>query len=107
MGLTVHWTEPAWEEFAERLDYIGAMNPDAARRLRRRVDGSLHRLLEFPEIGLWVPEFGLGFYREILVKPLRLMYEIQGGTLAVTHVQRQEEVIFPDSFDFDEEGRLG
>ena len=104
MGLTVLWTEPAWEEFAERLDYLGAMNPDAARRLRRRVDGSLRRLLEFPEIGRWVPEFGPGFYREILVKPLRLMYEIQGGTLAVTHVHRQEEALFPDSFEVEGEG---
>ena len=103
MGLTVVWTEPAWEEFSERLDYIGAFNPEAAQRLRRRVDGSLRRLPDFPEIGRWVPEFGPGFYREILVKPLRLMYEIQGETLAVTHVHRQDEAVFPDSFNWQDE----
>jgi plasmid stabilization system protein ParE len=99
MGLTIHWAEPAAEQFLERLEHLGQASPDAARRLRRRVDASLRRLAEFPGIGRWVPEFGPGLYREILVKPLRLLYEDAGDRLVVTHVQRQEEALGPDSFD--------
>jgi len=98
MGLGIRWTEPAEEQFAELLDYIGGFNPDAARALRRKVDVSLQHLAEFPEMGRWVPEFGQGFYREILVKPLRLLYEDKGDGLVVTYVHRQEEAIGPDTF---------
>jgi len=102
MGLTILWTEPAAEAFAERLDHIGAFNPDAARRLRRKVDASLVRLAEFPAIGRWVPEFEPGLYRELLVKPLRLLYEDLGDRLVLTYVHRQEEAIGPDTFDLEE-----
>lgn len=101
MGLTLVWTEPAAEQLAERLDHIGAFNPDAARRLRRKVDASLRRLSEFPEIGRWVPEFGAGLYREILVRPLRILYEDQVDKLVVTFVYRQEETVGPDSHELE------
>lgn len=99
MGLRIRWTEPAEEQFAERLDFMGGFNPDAARALRKKVDVSLRHLTEFPDMGRWVPEFGPGFYREILVKPLRLLYENHGDTLVVTYVHRQEETLGPDTFD--------
>jgi hypothetical protein len=55
--------------------------------------------LDFPEIGRWVPEFGTGLYREILVRPLRILYEDQMDKLVVTFVYRQEEAIGPDSYE--------
>ena len=54
-------------------------------------------------MGRWVPEFGEGFYREILVKPLRILYEWQGDKIVVTYVHRQEEAIGPDSFILEDE----
>jgi plasmid stabilization system protein ParE len=63
------------------------------------VDRSLRRLADFPELGRWVAEFGPGFYREVLVKPLRLLYENHGEALVVTCVHRQEEAIGPDTFE--------
>jgi len=101
MELTLLWTDPAAEQFAERLDHIGGFNPEAAHRLRHRVDLSLRHLARYPELGRWVPEFGPGFYREILVKPLRLLYEFQGDRIVVTCVHRQEEALGPDSFNLD------
>ena len=98
MGLKVLWTEPAMEQFAERLDYIGGFNPDAARKVRRKVDDSLGRLGDFPEMGRWVPEFGPGFYREILVSPLRILYELHDAGIVITYVHRQEENLEPDTF---------
>lgn len=98
MGLTILWSEPAAEQFAERLDYIGGFSPEAARRVRLRVKLGLEHLSKFPDMGRWVPEFGPGFYREILVKPLRILYEYQVDRIVVTHVHRQEEAIGPDSF---------
>ena len=103
MGLNILWTEPALDQFAERLEYVGGFNPEGARRLRRRVDWSLRHISKFPDLGRWVPEFGPGFYREILVKPLRILYEHHGDKLVVTYVHRQEEAIGPDSFELDAE----
>ncbi len=97
--LKLLWTEPAAEQFAERLDYIGGFNTDAARALRHKVDTSLQHLTRIPDLGCWVPEFGPGFYREVLVKPLRLLYERHGDTLVITYVHRQEENLGPDTFD--------
>ncbi len=101
--MKIRWTEPAEAQYADLLDYIGGFNPDAARSLRRRVDASLRRLADFPDSGRWVPEFGPGFYREILVKPLRLLYENHGNALVVIYVHRQEEAIGPDTFAEDGE----
>lgn len=78
------WTESAAEQFAERLDYIGGFSPDAARALRRKVDANLRHLAKFPDMGRWVPEFAAGLYREILVKPLRFLYENHGDKLVIT-----------------------
>jgi plasmid stabilization system protein ParE len=99
MDLTIRWTDPAVEQFIERLEYIGAFSPEAARRLRQRVDHSLRHLARFPDLGRWVAEFGPGFYRELLVKPLRILYEFQGERIVVTYVHRQEEASGPDSFE--------
>jgi plasmid stabilization system protein ParE len=80
------------------VGHLGGFNAEAARRLRRAVDASLRHLVRFPDLGRWVPEFGPGFYREILVKPLRILYAFQGDRLVVTYVHRQAEAIGPDSF---------
>jgi len=103
MDLTLLWTEPAAEQFAERLDYIGGFNPEAARRLRRRVDAALRRLARFPDLGRWVPEFGPDLYREMILRPLRILYEVHGDRLVITYVHRQEEAIGPDSFNPEED----
>ena len=94
--LKLLWTEPAAEQFAERLDYSGGFNPEAARALHHKVNASLRHLTRFPDLGRWVPEFGPGFYREVLVKPLRLLYERHGDALVITYVHRQEENLGPD-----------
>jgi len=104
MDLIILWTEPAVEAFSERLDHIGGFSPEAARRLRHKVDLSLRHVARYPDLGRWVAEFGPGFYREILVKPLRILYECAGDKLVVTYVHRQEEAIGPDSLDLDVEG---
>ena len=103
MGLIILWSEPAAEQFAERLATIGGFSPEAARRLRHNVDLGLHHLAEFPDLGRWVPEFGPGFYREIIVKPLRILYEFQLDRIVVTYVHRQEEAISPNSFILSED----
>ena len=101
MDLKVIWAEPAVEQFIEKLEYIGAFSPEVARRLRRKVDLGLRQVARFPDLGRWVPEFESGFYREILVRPLRVLYEFQGDRILVTHVHRQEEAIGPDTFNPD------
>ena len=44
------------------------------------------RLLEFLELGRMVPEFGRPNLRELIVRPYRLVYRLQGDVIEVVTV---------------------
>jgi len=44
------------------------------------------RLLEFPESGRMVPEFGRPNLRELIVRPYRLVYRLRGDIIEVVTV---------------------
>ena len=84
--MIVRLTPPAKAQLLAAVAYINADRPAAARDFRKRVDGALRRLIEFPESGRVIPEFsGLGF-REVLVGPYRLFYRVQGNVVWVVGV---------------------
>jgi hypothetical protein len=101
MGLKVQWSENAFEQFAEQLERISGFSPSDASRLRLKVDASLRKFGISPEMGQWAPDFDPGFYREILVNPLRIFSEIRDHTIVITHVYRQCENPSPDTFPQD------
>ena len=60
--------------------------------LVRRVYGAVSRLEEFPLSGRVVPEYGEESIREVIVRPYRIMYEVEGDhvrILAIHHSARQ------------------
>jgi plasmid stabilization system protein ParE len=93
----VRLTPPARAQLLAAVAYINADRPTAARDFRRRVDGALRRLIDFPESGRVVPEFsGLGF-REVLVDSYRLFYRVQGDVAWVVGVWHDAQI--PDEPD--------
>jgi plasmid stabilization system protein ParE len=54
------------------------------------------RLLEFPESGRMVPEFGRPNLRELIVRPYRLVYRLQGDIIEVVTVFHAARM-FPES----------
>ena len=53
------------------------------------------RLLEFPESGRIVPEFGRPDLRELVIRPYRLVYRLRGDLIEVVTVFHAARM-FPD-----------
>jgi len=90
----VQWADRALRDLEDVLDYIHWDNPDAARRLHDRVLEKTDKLRDFPDMGSISLEAGEPF-REILVKPLRLLYLQEGETLTIVAVFREEADLRP------------
>ncbi len=76
----VIWTPTAEQDFVEILEYIAVDNLSAAKQVAERIRQKADRLHVCPEIGRIVPELqhvGAFWYRELLIKPWRLIYRIE------------------------------
>jgi toxin ParE1/3/4 len=86
----VIWSEPALDDLDGIAEYIAVSNLVAAQSLVQRVFEKVDRLELFPESGR-VPLELEGFsYREVLVKPCRVIYKVQIDQVSILHVIRQE-----------------
>jgi toxin ParE1/3/4 len=91
----IKWTEPALGYLNAIADYIANDNPEAANRLVRQVYESVDLLERFPELGRRVPEMRESGYREMIVRPCRIVYRIDGETVVVIFVIRGERELKP------------
>ena len=85
------WTQPALNELDEIAEYIAVSNLVAAKKLVQTVFSKIERLEEPPESGkvpLEIPTFN---YRELVIKPCRVFYKIDGNKVFILHVMRQEQ----------------
>ncbi|MBC8095624.1 MAG: type II toxin-antitoxin system RelE/ParE family toxin [Akkermansiaceae bacterium] len=87
----VIWTVPALDRLNVIADYIARDNADAANRLVSGVFGRVDLLERFPAMGRSVPEMRGSEYREIVVRPCRVIYRIEGGTVRIITVIRGEQ----------------
>jgi len=55
----------------------------AAEQFLGRIFQTVERLADFPESGWIVPEFGDTAIREIILKPLRIVYRVDTGSRVV------------------------
>lgn len=86
---SVVWTHVAEGDFDAILDYLARESPNAAARCLSRVRRTARSLVQLPTRGRVVPElaeYGLTQYRELVVKPWRVIYEILGGKVVVVAV---------------------
>jgi toxin ParE1/3/4 len=82
----IRFTPSAREQFLAALEFIRQENPAAARKVRRRAEAALRRLIDFPESGRVIPEFPELPFREVIVPPYRFFYRIKGKTVWIAAV---------------------
>ncbi|MDP2877796.1 MAG: type II toxin-antitoxin system RelE/ParE family toxin [Holophaga sp.] len=90
MALKVLWTDRAKVHLRDILDYIAFDNPDAARALAQKIFQAADGLAEFPLAGRTVPELEDSPFRERVVPPCRIIYQLRDQTVIVLVVIRTE-----------------
>lgn len=76
----VLWTETAARDLEELVAFIAADSPENARRVLVRLQERTAALEVHPVRGRIVPElasFGFSAWRELLVKPHRVIYRVE------------------------------
>lgn len=84
--MIVQFTPAARRQFLAAVRYILAENPGAAVRFRERTERVLGRLERFPSSGRRLPEFPNLPHREVIVRPYRFFYRVQGSVVWVVAV---------------------
>jgi plasmid stabilization system protein ParE len=85
MGRVV-WTDPAIDDLGEIMDYIAKDSPRYALQIGERIYEAAGKLELGMRAGWIVPEFGLDHFREVLMRPYRLIYEIRGQACYIVAV---------------------
>lgn len=87
------WTEPALEDLGQIADYIALDDPNAAKRLVKRVFKKAELLQEFPEMCPVPHDLPDSRYRHLVVKPLRIFYRVQDDEVIIVYVMRSERLL--------------
>ena len=82
----VRWTDLALEDLRSIRRYVAFDKPGAAKKLAGRIRQRVRDLASHPLSGRTVPEFPGSPYREVLVAPYRIVYEVAGPGLRVLRV---------------------
>lgn len=85
------WTEPALNELNEIAEYIAVSNEFAAKKLVKTIFNKIERLEGHPGSGKVPTEIAALNYRELVVKPCRIFYRVDGQKVFILHVMRQEQ----------------
>jgi plasmid stabilization system protein ParE len=85
----VQWAEAAVRDLEELVSFIAMDSELEADRVLSRLEGRSATLASSPGRGRLVPElarFGMRRWRELAVRPYRLIYRIEGDTVNVLAV---------------------
>jgi len=85
----VQWAEVAVRDLEELVSYIAVDSETDAARVLNRLEKRAVALESNPGRGRVVPElahFGMRTWRELVVRPYRLVYRIEGETVTVLAV---------------------
>jgi toxin ParE1/3/4 len=98
---SVVWAEIAVCDLEEIISYIAVDSPGNAERILQRLRSKAESLSLFPHRGRVVPELrglGLAAWRELLIRPYRLIYRISDSRVYVLGVldgrRELEEILF-------------
>jgi addiction module RelE/StbE family toxin len=80
------WTSPALDDLREMREYVSRDKPAAAQKLARAIKQAVLRLREHPHSGRVVPELSQRGYREVIVPPYRIIYEVQPQQVIILRV---------------------
>lgn len=85
----MEWAEVAARDLAELLAFIAVDSAPDAERVLQRIERRAAALESSPRRGRVVPElarFGVRTWRELVVRPYRMIYRIEGDTVIVLAV---------------------
>jgi toxin ParE1/3/4 len=77
MACKLIWAPSARFVLKEIATYIADSRPEASARFVKNIFHNVEHLIDFPEAGRIVPEFGDPSIREIIRKPCRIVYRIK------------------------------
>jgi toxin ParE1/3/4 len=80
------WTGPALLDLEEIRRYVSLDKPSAARQLAESIRKKVLRLKAHPLSGRKVPELAELGYREIVVAPYRIIYEVRDKSVVILRV---------------------
>ncbi len=86
----VIWTEPALTDLNDIAEYIALDNSNAAQKLVSKVFSTIERLENFPKSGKTPTELKKTDYREVIVGPCRIFYQINKNHVYILYVMRGE-----------------
>lgn len=85
----IFWASVAEQDLLRIVKYIAEEDADAALKILNRIKTGTARLDHSPERGRIVPELlkhGISRYREIVIKPWRVIYRVEGEKVYVLAV---------------------
>ena len=85
----VQWAQAAVRDLEELISYVVAESTANAERVLKRLETRAAALEATPGRGRIVPElahFGMRAWRELVVRPYRIVYRIEGDTVTVLAV---------------------
>ena len=80
------WSPRAIADLEAIRDHIAADSEQYASLVVARLIAGPERLLRFPESGRMVPEFGRPNLRELVLRPYRIVYRLQGDVVEIATV---------------------
>jgi len=89
------WSPRAITDLEAIREHIAYDSEVYASLMVSRLVAAPNRLIEFPEMGRVVPEFGQPDMRELVIRPYRLVYRLRGEFVEVATVFHAARM-FPD-----------
>jgi addiction module RelE/StbE family toxin len=84
--MKIHWTESAVENLKGIKEYIAKDSEYYAINFSDRIISSVEQLLILPEMGRKVPEADENSIREIIVRPYRIIYQLQENSINIVTI---------------------
>ncbi|MEE4173724.1 MAG: type II toxin-antitoxin system RelE/ParE family toxin [Xanthomonadales bacterium] len=91
---TLSFAESALLDLEAVIDWYDEQGvPQVGQRLVEEVFARVEALVDHPELGRIVPEFGQAFLRELIHPPFRIVYRLDPGKVRVVRVWRSERLL--------------
>jgi toxin ParE1/3/4 len=89
----IKWTLRARSDLKAIRDYIAVDNPNVALRVAGRIVSAVERLSDFAESGRVIPEFEESGVRELVVRPYRIAYRVDGDEIRIIKIHHSSRVL--------------
>lgn len=95
--MKINWTDNAVQDLKEIKAYIARDSEFYAASFIEKLITGVEALTIFPEMGRWVPEARNELIRELICRPYRVIYRINGNYIdIITIVNSHRDLTNPD-----------